>query len=160
MGVGLNNYEPITAMRANLLVETAEVVDSAYPDAKGREQKQFATTLRVLSGAGERDGETFAEWFSFPADGCIGPKTKTGQLLAATLGKNARAETLDELAEMLANKTFSARIVASRDGQYPRVQHDTIGPASPEGEDGYDNSPAPDNGPDPGGGNDFGGSLF
>ena len=160
MSIGLNNVGPITAMRATLLVETAEVADSAYPDAKGREQKQFATTLRVLSGAGERDGETFTEWFSFPTDGCIGPKTKTGQLLAATLGKDARAETPDELAEMLVGKTFSAQIVASRDGQYPRVQHDTIGPASPEGEDGYGNSLASNKGPDPDGGNDFGGSLF
>src|SRR5215207_3656911 len=69
MGVGVTQVEPITAMRAVLKIEAAEVVASKFTDQKGREQKQFATELSVLSGAGERDGETFSEWFSFLATG-------------------------------------------------------------------------------------------
>ena len=130
MGVGVTQTDPITAMRAIIKIERAEVVDSKFTDQKGREQKQFATTLKVLSGAGERDGETFSEWFSFPASGDIGPKTKTGQMLTAALGEDARAETLDELAAMLVGKTFAAQVGTSKDGQYPRVIHDTISPAS------------------------------
>jgi len=65
VGVGVATSEPIIAMRAVLRIEAAEVVDSKFRDHKGREQKQFATDLKVLSGAGERDGETFSEWFSF-----------------------------------------------------------------------------------------------
>src|SRR5215211_557124 len=132
VGVGVTNIEPITAMRVVLKVEAAEVVDSKFTDQKGREQKQFATALKVLSGAGERDGETFSEWFSFLATGEIGPKTKTGQMLSATLGENARAETLEELASKLVGKTFAAQIGTSKDGQYSRVVHDTIGPAPVE----------------------------
>ncbi len=153
MGVGVTGSDPLTAMRAVLQIMDAKVVDSRFRDRREQAQKQFETTLKVLSGAGERDGETFSEWFSFPADGCIGAKTKTGQLLTATLGTEARAETLDELADKLAGKTFSARIVASSNGQYPRVQHDTIGPASQEGEAEADNGPAHDVD------NDFGESL-
>ena len=126
MGVGVKRSEPITAMRAVLRLEDAEVVDSQYKDRKERAQKQFATTLRVLSGAGERDGETFSEWFSFLATGEIGPKTRTGQMLTAALGENAQAETLDELANKLIGKTFTAQIGTSKDGQYPRIVHDTI----------------------------------
>jgi hypothetical protein len=67
MGVGVTQRDPITAMRAVIKIEDIEVVDSKFTDQKGCEQKQFATKLKVLSGAGERDGETFSEWFSFPA---------------------------------------------------------------------------------------------
>jgi hypothetical protein len=83
MGVGVRHSEPITAMRAVLKIEDAEVVDSKFRDRKEREQRQFATELKVLSGAGERNGEIFSEWFSFPATGNIGPKSKTGQMLTA-----------------------------------------------------------------------------
>lgn len=130
MGVGVMDPEPIIAMRAVLRIEDAEVVDSRFTDDKGRAQKQFAATLKVLSGAGERDGETFSEWFSFLATGEIGPKTKTGQVLTAALGEDKRAETLKELADKLAGKTFAAQIGTSKDGQYSRVVHDTIGPAA------------------------------
>jgi len=129
MGVGVTNIEPITAMRVVLRIEEAEVVDSKFTDQKGREQKQFATELKVISGAGERDGETFSEWFSFLATGEIGPKTKTGQMLTAVLGDNAKAETLEELASRLIGKSFVAQIGTSKDGQYSRVVHDTIAPA-------------------------------
>jgi hypothetical protein len=129
MGVGVTQVEPITAMRAVLKIEAAKVVDSKFTDQKGRELKQFATELSVLSGAGERDGETFSEWFSFLATGEIGKKTKTGQVLTAALGEEAHAETLEELAEKLVGKTFVAQIGTSKDGQYPRVVHDTIAPA-------------------------------
>ena len=130
MGVGVTQIEPITAMRAVLRIEEAEVVDSKFTDQKGRAQKQFATELRVLSGAGERDGETFSEWFTFLATGEIGPKTKAGQLLIAVLGDNASAETLEELADKLFGKSFAAQVGTSKDGQYSRVVHDTIAPAS------------------------------
>jgi hypothetical protein len=129
MGVGVTQVEPITAMRALLRIESAEVVTSKFTDQKGREQKQFATELNVVSGAGERDGETFSEWFSFLATGEIGPKTKTGQMLTATLGDSAIAETLEELAEKLVGKTFAAQIGTSKDGHYSRVVHDTVAPA-------------------------------
>ena len=130
MGVGVTNIQPITATRAVLKIEDAEVVDSKFKDSKERAQKQFACTLKVVSGAGERDGETFSEWFSFLATGEIGPKTKAGQVLTAALGDGASAETLDELASRLIGKTFAARIGTSKGGQYSRVVHDTIGPAS------------------------------
>jgi hypothetical protein len=130
MGVGVTSIQPITAMRAVLRIEDAEVVDSKFKDSRERAQKQFACTLRVVSGAGERDGETFSEWFSFLATGEIGPKTKAGQVLTATLGEDASAETLDELAARLIGKTFAARIGTSKGGQYSRVVHDTIAPAS------------------------------
>lgn len=130
MGVGVTKSEPITAMRAVLRIESAEVVDSKFRDAKDREQKQFATELQVVSGAEDRDGKTFSEWFSFLATGEIGPKTKTGQVLIAALGNNAKAETLEELAEKLVGKTFAAQIGTSKDGQYSRVVHDTISSAS------------------------------
>src|SRR5215216_161217 len=110
MGVGVTQAEPIIAMRAVLSIEAAEVVDSKFTDQKGRPQKQFATELKVLSGAGERDGETFSDWFSFLASGEIGPKTKTGQMMTAALGENAQAETLEELAAKLIGKTFAAQI--------------------------------------------------
>ena len=122
--------QPITAPRAVLRIEDAEVVDSEYKDSKERAQKQFACTLKVVSGAGERDGGTFFEWFSFLATGEIGPKTKTGQVLTAAPGGNASAETLDELAARLIGKTFVAQIGTSKGGQYSRVVHDTIGPAA------------------------------
>ncbi len=129
MGVGVKQSQPITAMRAILQIEDAEVVDSTYKDRKERAQKQFATVLKVLSGAGNRSGETFAEWFSFLATGEISPKTKTGQMLTAALGENAQAETLDELANKLIGKTFAAQIGTSKDGQYSRIVHDTISAA-------------------------------
>ena len=126
MGVGVRKAEPITAMRAVIRIEDAEVVDSGYIDQKGRAQKQFATELKVLSGAAERNGETFLQWFSFLASGDIGPKTKAGQMLTAALGEDARAETLEELAAKLVGKTFAAQIGTTKDGQYARVVHDTI----------------------------------
>ena len=126
MGVGVTKPDPVTAMRAVIRIEDAKVVDSNFTDQKGREQKQFATELRILSGAGERDGEVFSEWFSFPATGEIGRNTKTGQMLTAALGVNAQAETLEELASKLIGKTFVAQIGTSKDGQYSRVVHDTI----------------------------------
>src|ERR671910_1290148 len=129
MGVGVTQSEPITAMRAVIKVEAAEVVDSKFRDRKERAQKQFACTLKVISGAGERDGETFSEWFSFLATGEIGPKTKAGQVLTAALGDNASAETLEELADKLVSKRFAAQIGTSKDGQYSRVVHDTIAAA-------------------------------
>jgi hypothetical protein len=129
MGAGVTQVEPITAMRAVLKIESVEVVDSRFTDQKGREQKQFATELNVLSGAGVRDGQTFSEWFSFLATGEIGPKTKTGQMLTAALGDSAKAETLEELAEKLVGKMFAAQIGTSKDGRYSRVLHDTIAPA-------------------------------
>jgi hypothetical protein len=116
-------------MRAVLKIEAAKVVASKFTDQKGREQKQFATELSVLSGAEERDGEIFSEWFSFLATGEIGPKTKTGQMLTAVLGDSAEAETLEELADKLVGKTFVAQIGTSKDGQFSRVVHDTIAPA-------------------------------
>ena len=130
MGVGVTKTQPITAIRAVLKIEDAEVVDSKFKDSKERAQKQFACTLKVISGVGERDGETFSEWFSFLASGEIGPKTKAGQVLTATLGEDASAETLDELAARLIGKTFAAQIGTSKGGQYSRVVHDTIGPAA------------------------------
>ena len=138
MGVGVTQSEPITAMRAVIKVEAAEVVDSKFRDRKERAQKQFATDLKVISGAGERDGETFSEWFSFLASGEIGSKTKTGQLLTAALGEDAQAETLEELASKLVGKTFAAQIGTSKDGQYSRVIHDTIAPTPPEAAKGDD----------------------
>ena len=138
MAVGVTKIPPITAMRAVHKIEEAKVVDSTYKDQKGRAQKQFACELKVLSGAGERNGETFSEWFSFPANGDISPKTKTGQVLAAALGDDATAETLEELASKLVGKTFAAQIGTSKDGQYSRVVHDTISVApttSPDAQD-------------------------
>ncbi len=132
MGVGVTQPEPITAMRAVIGIEEAEVVDSKFTDQKGRAQKQFATELRVLSGAGERDGEIFSEWFSFLATGEIGPKTKAGQVLTAALGDNASAETLEELANKLVGKRFVAQIGTSKDGRYSRVVHDTVAAAPVE----------------------------
>lgn len=132
MGVGVTNTEPIAAMRAVIEIESASVVDSAYRDAKNREQKQFACTLRVLSGAGQRDGETFSEWLSFPADGAISPMSKTGQVVSAALGDGAKAETLEEFAAKLIGKRFAAQIGASRNGRYSRIVHDTISPAPPQ----------------------------
>jgi hypothetical protein len=153
MGVGVKQLEPITAMRAILQIEDAEVVDSKFQDRKGRAQKQFATELKVLSGAGDRNGESFSEWFSFPASGEISQKTRTGQLLTAALGKGAQAETLDELANKLMDKTFAAQIGTSKDGQYARIVHDTISAAphpaaardrfDDDGDDGVDFSNIP-----------------
>ena len=133
MGVGVGKAEPVTAMRAVMRIEEAEVVDSRFRDRLERKQKQFACMLKVLSGAGDRDGETFKEWFSFLATGKIGKKTKTGQVLTATLGEDAHAETLEELAEKLVGKTFAAQIGTSKDGEYPRVVPDTIAPAAAPG---------------------------
>ena len=130
MGVGVTKTQPITAIRAILKIEDAEVVDSKFKDSKERAQKQFACTLKIVSGAGERDGETFSEWFSFLATGEIGPKTKAGQFLTTALGEEASAETLDELATRLIGKTFAAQIGTSKGGQYARVVHDTIAPVS------------------------------
>lgn len=134
MPVGLTGGEdPIIAIRATLQIESAEVVDSKFRDQKDREQKQFATELKVLEGAGDRDGESFSEWFTFPATGEISAKSKAGQVVEATLGESASAETLEELASQMVGKTFAAQIGTSKDGQYSRVTHDTIAPAKGSG---------------------------
>ena len=130
MGVGIvGGDKPLTAMRAVVRIEECEVTDSRFRDSRDREQKQFALALKVLSGAGERDGEMIREWLSFPATGEIGKNTKCGQVLTAALGENVRAETLEELARMLVGKRFVCQIGTSRDGKHSRVVHDTIGPA-------------------------------
>lgn len=137
MGVGVTGGEtPLTAMRAVVRIEDAELADSNYRDQRGREQKQFATELVVVSGAGERDGELIREWFSFPADGRIGPNTKCGQMLTAALGDQANAETLEELTGRLPGKQFACQIGTSKDGKHSRVQHDTITAAPPEDTNG------------------------
>lgn len=127
MAVGVTPKDPITAMRAVIRIESAELADSKFKDSQDRAQKQFACELMVMSGAGDRDGELFLEWFSFPADGNVGPRTKTGQVLDAALRGDATAETLEELADKLQGKTFAAQIGTSRDGAHSRVVHDTIG---------------------------------
>jgi hypothetical protein len=135
MGVGVVGGDaPLTAMRAEVRIEECEVADSRFRDSRDRAQKQFALALKVLSGAGDRDGEMIREWLSFPATGEIGRNTKCGQVLTAALGENVRAETLEELAGMLVGKRFVCQIGTSRDGKHSRVVHDTIGPA-PERDD-------------------------
>ena len=42
MGVGVMKAEPVTAIRAVLKIEEAEVVDSRFRDRQERAQKQFA----------------------------------------------------------------------------------------------------------------------
>ncbi len=152
--VGVTGLGPITATRAVLEVLTAEVVDSKFRNSSEEPQKQFKLTLKVHSGAGKRDGEIFMDWFSFPASGDIGAKLKAGQLLTATLGaEDAKAETLEQLAEKLVGKRFVAQIGTSRDKQYPRVVHDTIGPAPVEAAENSGSDPDEDE-------NDFPGPLF
>jgi hypothetical protein len=130
MGVGVVGGEsPLSAMRAEVRIEDCAVVESRFRDPRDRALKQFAVTLKVLSGAGERNGEKIREWLSFPATGEIGRDTKCGQVLTAALGENVRAETLEELAGMLVGKGFACQIGTSRDGKHARVVHDTIGPA-------------------------------
>ena len=149
MGVGVVGGDtPLTAMRAEVRIEECEVADSRFRDSRDRAQKQFALALKVLSGAGDRDGEMIREWLSFPATGEIGRNTKCGQVLTATLGENVRAETLEELAGMLVGKRFVCQIGTSRDGNHSRVVHDTIGPApgrddrdEGEGEEDVDDIP-------------------
>ena len=136
MGVGIVGGEtPLTASRAVVRIEDCEVTDSRFRDPRDRAQKQFAVPRKVLSGAAERDGEIIREWLSFPATGEIGRNTKAGQVLTAALGENVRADTLEELAEMLVGKRFVCQIGTSRDGKHSRVVHDTVGPA-PERDDG------------------------
>jgi hypothetical protein len=147
MGVGVVGGEtPLTATRAVVRIEDCEVVESKFRDSRDRALKQFALILPVLSGAGERNGEMIREWFSFPADGKIGRNTKAGQVLTACLGEDVRAETLEELADMLVGKRFVCQIGTSRDGKHSRVVHDTIGPApgrddSDEGEEDFHDIP-------------------
>ncbi len=132
MTIMVKETDPIQAMRATLRVETAEVVDSKYPDERtGAEKQQFATELKVISGAGERDGETFSEWFGFIPSKPLTTASKAGELVKATLGKDSKAETFEEVAEALVGKCFCARLVRSgqdHDGPYTRVAHKTIGP--------------------------------
>ncbi len=150
MAVGVTGGDtPLTAMRAVVRIESAEVADSAFKDQKDRSQKQFACSLKALSGAGERDGESFNEWFSFLATGEIGRNTKTGQVVVAALGEDAAAETLEELAGKLVGKRFVCQIGTSRNGQYSRVQHDTVNAAPPEETNG--GSVGRSSGPDEGG---------
>lgn len=159
VAVGVTPPNPITAMRAVIRIESSELADSKFKDSKDRPQKQFACELKAISGAGERDGERFLEWFSFPADGNISPGTKTGQVLAAALGEDATADTLEALAEKLVGKTFAAQIGTSNDGEHPRVKHDTISAAtvgdssdggSSDEDDSDEDSPdgSPDGSPD------------
>jgi hypothetical protein len=130
MGVGVVGGDtPLTATRAVVRFEDCEVAESKFRDSRDREQKQFAGSLKVLNGAGERNGEVIREWLSFPATGEIGRNTKCGQVVTAALGENVRAETLEELADMLVGKRFVCEIGTSRDGKHSRVVHDTIGPA-------------------------------
>jgi hypothetical protein len=146
MGVGVVGGEtPLTAMRAVVLIEDCEVVDSRFRDSRDRALKQFAVMLKVMSGAGDRDGEMIREWLSFPANGEIGRNTKCGLVVTSALGENVRAETLEELAGMLVGKRFVCQIGTSRDGKHSRVVHDTIGPApgrddrdGSEGEEDFD----------------------
>jgi len=151
MTIQVKDTDPIEAMRATLRVETAEVVDGKYPDERtGAKKQQFATELTVLSGAGVRDGETFPEWFGFIPSKDLTTASKAGELVKATLGKDSKAETFDEVAEALVGKTFRARLVRSgkdQDGPYTRVKHGTIGPANEAGgaeENGVGNSSAED----------------
>jgi hypothetical protein len=154
MTIQVKDTDPIEAMRATLRVEAAEVVDSKYPDERtGAKKRQFATELKVVSGAGERDGETFPEWFGFVPSKDLNTASKTGELVAAALGKSIEADSFEELAEKLVGKTFCAKLVRSgeaEDGPYTRVKHKTIGPAagkeSPAGsrgeeEEDFDNIP-------------------
>lgn len=133
MTIMVKETDPIEAMRATLRVETAVVVDSKYPDERtGAKKQQFATELKVLSGAGERDGETFSEWFGFIPSKPLTTASKAGELVKAALGKDSRAETFEEVAEALVGQIFCARLVRSgqdQDGPYTRVAHKTIGPA-------------------------------
>lgn len=128
MAVGITGGgEPITAMRAVLKIEGADLVDSKWTNERtGEAQKQFALVLKVVSGAGERDGETFNDWVTFPASGQIGAGTKAGQVLSAALGEAAEADSLEELAAKLEGKYFEAQIGTSKNGQYSRIIHDTI----------------------------------
>jgi len=146
MTIQVKDTDPIEAMRATLRVETAEVVDGKYPDERtGAKKQQFATELTVLSGAGVRDGETFPEWFGFIPSKDLTTASKAGELVKATLGKDSKAETFDEVAEALVGKTFRARLVRSgkdQDGPYTRVKHGTIGPAEAANDDGAGNSSA------------------
>lgn len=145
VGVGVKSDKPITAMRAILEFQDAEVVDSKYKkilkDGTELDQKQFACTLKVISGAGERNGETFYEWLSFEADNDdISAKTKTGQVLRAALGEDAKAETFEELAKKLIGARFAAQIGTSKDGQYSRIVPGTAGPAPNDGRSQEDGS--------------------
>ncbi len=48
MTIQVKDTDPIEAMRATLRVETAEVVDSKYPDERtGAKKRQFATELLI-----------------------------------------------------------------------------------------------------------------
>ncbi|MDQ3636746.1 MAG: hypothetical protein M3426_01950 [Actinomycetota bacterium] len=139
MTIQVKDTDPIEAMRATLRVETAEVVDSKYPDERtGAKKRQFATELKVLSGAGERNGETFNEWFAFVPSQSLTTASKTGELVRSALGKAGKAESFEELANKLVGKTFCAKLVRSgeaEDGPYTRVKHKTIGPATGEDND-------------------------
>jgi len=145
MTIQVKDTDPIEAMRATLRVETAEVVDSKYPDERtGAKKRQFATELKVVSGAGERNGETFPEWFGFVPSQSLTTASKTGELVRAALGKGGKAESFEELANKLVGKAFCAKLVRSgeaEDGPYTRVKHKTIGPAT-----GGDNGHGPASG--------------
>lgn len=129
MTVGVVDPNPLTAGRALIKVEQNELEDCPYRADDGSEQMQFRSVLMVLRGAGERDGETFVQYWTFPATGKIKPGTKTGQFVTAALRGHGTADTLEELAEALVGKAFAAEIGTSKDGKYSRVVHDTIGPA-------------------------------
>ncbi len=135
--MGIRPSEPITAMRGTLKIEAAELTESAYRDQREREQVQIACTLKVVSGAGERDGETFNEWFSFPKHEEPSGGSKTGQLLAAALGGDAYGDTpAKEMVPWLVGKTFAAQVGTNKSGKYSRVVHDTITMAPPDGNNG------------------------
>lgn len=144
MAVGVMRPDPITSERAVIRIESADVADCKFKDRYERAQKQFACEMKVLSGAEERDGETFLEWLSFVATGDIGAGSKCGQVLHAALGDHATAQTLEELAEKLVGTIFIAKIGTSQDGQYPRIQHNTILPAPRGGASSGSGSPGGD----------------
>lgn len=127
--VGVVDPDPLTAMRALIRTESIKLEDSPFDADDGSKQSQFKTELKVLKGAEQRNGETFQEFFTFPSSGQIKPGTKTGQYVAASLRGDAQADTLEELVERLQGTMFVAQIGLSKNGEYSRVKHDTIGPA-------------------------------
>ncbi len=131
---GVTKTDPLTAMRALIKVVHAGLEVSPFETDQGEKQMQFRAELKALKGAGERNGEVFREFFTFPSSGKIKPTTKTGQFLTAALRGEAEADTLEELVEALPGKTFVAQITTSKNGEYSRVKHDTISPA-PEPDD-------------------------
>ena len=129
MAVGVVDPDPMTAMEAELRTEKIRFEDSPYQTDEGEPQSQFKVLLRVLQGAGERNNETFIDYFTFPKTGKMSPKSKAGQYVAASLPDNSIAETLEELVERLPGTTFVAAIGTNKAGTLSKVTHDTIRPS-------------------------------